>query len=56
MLLLFCLPELNFLSVLSSSLVQENNLQRFQDPLALVAFPVSDCEKNIDVSSLKPFP
>lgn len=56
MLLSFCLPEVNFLSVLLPSLVQEYNPQGFQDPFALVAFPVFDCGENIDVSSLKSFP
>lgn len=35
---------------------QEYNLQGFQNVFAIVAFPVSDGRRNIDVSSLKPFP
>lgn len=36
--------------------VQKYNPQGFQDIFAIVAFPVSDCGRNIDVSFLKPYP
>lgn len=45
-----------FLVLPSIHSVQEYKPQGFQDLFTIAAFPVSDCGRNIDVSSLKPFP
>lgn len=54
--LYFVCLRLTFLALPSIHSVQEYNPQGFQDLFTVAAFPVSDCGRNIDVSSLKPFP
>lgn len=54
--LCFVCLRLTFLALSSIHSDQEYNPQGFQDLFTIAAFPVSDCGRNIDVSSLKPFP
>lgn len=54
--LCFICLRLTFLVLPGIHSVQEQNPQGFQDLFTIAAFPVSDCGRNIDVSSLKPFP